>query len=211
MELRLTISSTVHARTALRQTEVTAHSGKEYTEKDLLKRLRRGESSAMSLFYDLYADFLAGVCSRYVTDADDAKDVLQESMVKIMYNIHRFNYRGEGSLRSWAARIAVNEALNLLRERSKAGFTTLDFDAPDEEDEPEPDVADVPPEVVHELIRQLPEGYRTVFNLYVIEGRSHREIGQMLGIGESSSASQFHRAKNRLARALKEYRKKHQD
>lgn len=187
---------------------MAAHTHETYTEQALARQLRRGDPSAMRRFYDLYAGYLAGVCSRYVADGDDAKDVLQESMVKIMYSIDRFDYRGEGSLRSWATRVTVNEALNLLRERQKVGFAPLGEGAADAPDEPEPDVDDIPAEAIHEMVRRLPDGYRTVFNLFAIEGKSHKEIAGLLGISEATSASQFHRAKNRLAHEINEYRKK---
>lgn len=187
---------------------MTAQHCENTNEKELTRLLRRGDTLAMRRFYDLYAGYLAGVCSRYVADKADAQDVLQESLVKIMYNIGRFDYRGEGSLRSWATRITVNEALNMLRDRRRTDFADIDSGVADMADEPEPDVADIPPEAIHDMISRLPDGYRTVFNLYAVEGRSHKEIGRMLGIGESSSASQFHRAKNRLAREIREYREK---
>ncbi len=183
----------------------------EDVEKGLVRQLRRGDASAMRRFYDLYAGDIAGVCSRYVADDNDAKDVFQDSMVKIMYNIHHFEWRGEGSLRSWAMRVASNVALDFIRLRRKAEMSTLAFDVADEPEAPEPDVADIPPEVIHDMIRALPDGYRTVFNLYAIEGKSHKEIARLLGIRESSSASQFHRAKNQLVRAIMKYREKLKD
>lgn len=160
----------------------------------------------MRRFYDLFAEYITGICSRYIDDSDDVKDVFQECMIKIVRNIGRFEYRGNGSLRSWVTRIAVNESLTFLKSRKQAELTALDFDIRDETETDDPDIADVPPEVIHSMIRQLPAGYRTVFNLYVIEGKSHKEIADMLNIKEASSASQFHRAKNTLAKEIERYR-----
>lgn len=177
------------------------------SEQALARAMRRGDHSAVERFYAIHAPYLAGVCSRYVTQPDDAKDVFQDAMVKIVQGMGHFDYRGPGSLRSWAARIVANEAVNFLRTRRKTDLASLD-NLPDTPDEPPPDVADITPEEIHNLIRQLPDGYRTVFNLYAIEGKSHREIAKMLGIKEASSASQYHRARNLLARMINEYRLK---
>lgn len=178
-------------------------------EKTLATELRRGDASALSRFYALYAGSMAGVCSRYVANDDDAKDVFQEAMVKIVQNAARFEYRGPGSLKAWAMRIAANEAVSFLRNRRKADFAALPADG-DVADTPDgsPDVADIPPEAIHGMIRELPDGYRTVFNLYAIEGKSHREIASALGIKEATSASQFLRARRMLARKIEEYRKR---
>lgn len=170
--------------------------------------LRRGDNSAVAAFYRLHAAYLAGVCSRYVTQPDDAADVFHDAMLKIVQKAGSFEYRGPGSLRSWAARITANEAVTFLRKNNK-GFTDID-NIPDTPDEPEPDVTDITPEAIHELISKLPDGYRTVFNLYAIEGKPHREIAAMLGIKEASSASQYHRARNMLAHMINEYRKRQQ-
>lgn len=106
-------------------------------------------------------------------------------------------------------RVVVNECLKFLRDNRRLDmFVAVPElpDVPEEEDDDEGlSVEDVPPEVVHSMIRELPDGYRTVFNLFVIEGRSHREIAEMLGISEATSASQFHRAKKILAKRIREY------
>nr|WP_239483537.1 RNA polymerase sigma factor [Marseilla massiliensis] len=171
--------------------------------------LRRGDTTAVARFYTMHAPYLAGVCSRYVASPDDTKDVFHDAMVKIMQHAGEFSYRGPGSLRSWATRIVANEAVNFLRARRKTDFASLD-NMPDTPDEPTPDVTEITPEEIHSLIRKLPDGYRTVFNLYAIEGKSHREIANMLGIKEASSASQYHRARNMLAHMIHEYRQQRQ-
>lgn len=177
------------------------------TEHELLRAIRHGDRVAMKAFYDRYSPQLATVCYRYVDDPDDVKDVLQESFVKMFEAIGRFDYRGEGSLRAWATRIVVNESLRFIgRRRRLCEVSTPESALPDLPDDlPEPDLADVPAAVILDMIRDLPAGYRTVFNLYVFEGRSHRDIAALLGISENTSASQLHRARKMLAARINQY------
>lgn len=144
------------------------------------------------------------ICMRYLGNRDDARDVLQDSFVKILTHVNDFQYRGEGSLRAWMKRIAVNEALDFLHK--KAPFTSTDQLA-DTPDTPEPDVGEVPPDVLQQMIASLPAGYRIVLNLYVFEEKSHKEIAHLLGIKEDSSASQFFRAKKLLSKKIYDYLK----
>ncbi|MDD4632865.1 MAG: sigma-70 family RNA polymerase sigma factor, partial [Proteiniphilum sp.] len=139
---------------------------------------------------------------------------LQDSFLKIFNAIHMFEYRGEGSLRAWASRIVANESLRHLSANEKMqfiGFPEEELPLPAEEQEP--DFDEIPVTVIQEMIRMLPAGYRTVFNLYVFEQKSHREIASMLHIAESSSASQLHRAKAILMKEIELYRlkKKHDE
>ena len=181
----------------------------QISERELIKSSIRGDADARRALYDRYVQYLSAVCSRYITDRADVKDVLQEALVKIFQSLDRFEWRGEGSLRSWMARIVVNECLKFMRDNRRLDmFVTMPElpDVPDDEDDDaEISVEDVPPDVIHSMIRELPDGYRTVFNLFVIEGRSHREIAEMLGISEATSASQFHRAKKILSKRIREY------
>lgn len=179
-------------------------------EQRLLKRIGEGNSAALRQLYDCYAGYLTAVAARYIPDEDALKDVLQDAFVKILTTVKNFQYRGEGSLKAWMTRIVVNKALDCLAMNKK--YESLVTDVDDEvvgEDvssvnEPD-DVDDVPMDIILEMIRRLPVGYRSVFNLYVFEGRSHKEIAKLLNIKESSSASQFHRAKAMLAREIKRY------
>ena len=177
----------------------------EDREKVLIKRLRKGENGAMRDFYSLYADYLSGICARYIDDEEDLKDVFQDCFVNIMTNIERFEYRGDGSLMAWAKKVAVNQSLRFLKERKRSDLVLLDHDVPEEKETEDPSIHNVPAEVLHQLIRELPAGYRTVFNLYVFEDKSHHEIADILGIKKDSSASQLHRAKNLLAQKIKQY------
>lgn len=174
----------------------------------LLSNIKKGDRSAMSDLYLCYIGYLRALCSRYIPDDNDVKDILQTCFVKIFTSLDKFQYRGAGSLRAWMSRIAVNESLKFLSSARKTDSFKdgLMKDMP-EEDGDEPEIDGIPANVLQQMIRELPDGYRTVFNLYVLEEKSHKEIASMLGITDSTSASQFHRARNILARKIKEYRK----
>lgn len=178
------------------------------TEKALVEQARKGDRTAMRQIYDCYSRYLTATCSRYLPDDRDLRDVLQDSFVKIFSSMGRFDYRGEGSLKAWMRQIAVNEALKLIRKRKRSDTVEYKWDLPDKEEEEEPDVGSVPSEVIQMMVKELPEGYRTVLNLYAFEGKSHREIAGLLGITESTSASQLHRARAILARRINDYKKR---
>ena len=171
----------------------------------LVRLVKEGTRTAMRELYDRHIRYLTGVAARYVDDGE-LHDVLQESFIKIYTAIGRFEYRGAGSLRAWLSRIVVNVALDHLRHSAKTSPFTQYEDIAQED----PEVEDVPIEIIHRFIRELPPGYRTIFNLYVFEDQSHHEIAQRLGISESTSASQLHRAKAILAQKIKEYKKQKQ-
>ena len=174
-------------------------------EQRLAKRLHNGENGAMETFYTLYAERLAGVCSRYVIDQEDMKDVFQNAFLSIITHIGEFEYRGEGSLLAWAKKIVVSEALRFLRTVRRQELMLLDRDITEESEEDDPPVSDLPPEVIHQMVSQLPTGYRAVLNLYVFENRNHQEIARLLGIQERTSASQLCRAKNLLAKMIQQF------
>lgn len=167
------------------------------------RRMKTESQRAMSQFYQMYVEELSSVCYRYVPYEEDAKDVLQNSFVKIFTSLPTIEYRSEEALRGWMKRVVANEALSFLRKRKKLLFveshgeeTLMD------DDEPQPER--ISPEELHQLISELPDGYRTVVNLYVFEGYSHKQIAELLGITESTSGSQFYYAKRLLAKRIKE-------
>ena len=167
----------------------------------------------MRRLFERYSGRAMTVAMRYVADNEAAKDVLQDGFVKVFTRIGSFDYRGEGSLGGWVLRIIVNESLNYLRaeERFTRAFAELtDASTLADMAEPyeEPDVGRLPDEVLMQLIERLPTGYRTVLNLFVFEQKSHKEIAEALGIGVSTSASQYLRAKKLLAKMIQEYTKK---
>ena len=182
---------------------------RQSSEEQLLAKLREGDAAAAAQLYRLHVRYLTAVCSRYVVNDEDVKDVLQESFIKIFSSIHRFQPKGEGALRSWMSRIVANEAIDLLKAKSRLSFSELTEDSTGMPDE-EPEVEEVPAGQLQRFVQELPEGYRVVFNLYVMEGKSHREIAAMLGIKEGTSASQLHKAKCALAEKVKKYRRDNQ-
>ncbi len=174
-------------------------------EQRLVDEVKRGDRLAMRRLYDEYSGYAMSVGLRYVPDRDDVLDILQDSFVKVFRRIGDFEYRGEGSLKSWIARITANEALGLLRQRKRVTFTDKLPEAPADD---APDMDTVSDDVLNAMIGRLPDGYRIVLNLYVFAGMSHKEIGAELGISPATSASQFFHAKKMLARMIDEYNKK---
>ena len=183
-------------------------------EKRLIRDIMKGNRMAMQELYSLTVRNMNAVCSRYVVDPDDVKDVLQESYLKAFSKIETFMPRDDGSLVAWLRRIVVNEALQLLRRKKLLNqLVSLD----DVEDEPEDltvteqvtnYVSSIDIGNLMELVQQLPDGYRTIFNLYAIEKLPHSKIATMLGISEGTSASQYHRARKQLARLILDHQNK---
>lgn len=172
------------------------------SEEIILDGIRRGDRRAMKQLYDGCAARAMAVSHRYVADADSRKDIVQESFIQVLTHVNDFQYRGEGSLTAWLLRIVVNRSVDYLRKHER--WVSADS-MPELPDEDEPPVEQVPPEAVADMLGQLPAGYRTVFNLYVFEQRSHKEIARLLHIKENSSASQYSRARKMLAHMIKEY------
>ena len=180
----------------------------EEKEKQVFERARDGDRKAVRQLYDRYSSFLAATCARFLPDLGDQKDVLQDGFVKIFSSLDKFDYRGEGSLKAWMRQIVVNECLKVLRKRKRSVPILFEEELRDvevEEDTGPPEVEKVPAAVIHEMIKGLPEGYRAVFNLFVLEEKNHKEISELLGITESTSASQLYRARLILAKKIKEY------
>lgn len=174
-------------------------------EQRLVKRLKDGEKTAAREFYSRYADGLAGVCSRYIVDEEDLKDVFQNALIHIFTHIADFEYRGTGSLQAWATKVVVNESLTFLRTKERHQMLSLDEEIAEEASDDTLPVSDIPPDAIRQMLSRLPTGYRTVLNLYVFEGKSHQEIAGLLGIRENSSASQLHRAKSLLAKMIRKF------
>ena len=128
--------------------------------------------------------------------------MLQEAFIRIFTKIHTFEYRGRGSLKAWLTRVVVNESLHFLRDNDSSVFVDKDLDLPDIVVD-DPDIDSLSIAQITDTILKLPSGYRAVFNLFVMEGKTHKEIARLLNIKPDTSASQFHKAKNMLARMLK--------
>ena len=174
-------------------------------EQRLVERLQKGDKSAAREFYARYANSLAGVCMRYIADEEDLKDVLQNAFVHIFSHMAGFEYRGTGSLLAWARMVVVNESLKFLRTKEHFEALQDNYDVPDESEDDEPLMSNIPPDVIQQMLSHLPIGYRTVLNLYVFEGKSHQEIADLLGIKKDTSASQLYKAKKMMAKMIRKY------
>ncbi len=174
------------------------------TELQLLNAIRSGEEEAKRRLYERFVGIATATAQRYIPQCDRVRDVLQDSFVKILTSIDSFNYRGEGSLKAWVTTIVTHRALNFIREHDRELPTDH---LPDKASDEEPDLGRVPSDVMNRLIGQLPAGYRLILNLHVFERLPHKEIARLLGIRPDTSASQFTRAKNRLAELINDYLK----
>ena len=179
---------------------------KETEEERWLRKALDGDNTAIEWIYRKHVRYLSALCSRYIIEDEDIRDVLQESFIKIFTSLDRFKYRGEGSLKAWMAKITLNETLKFVRNNSRLPIDSIDDKDINIADGDSMETEDIPTDVLHQFIRELPDGYRTVFNLYVIDDKSHKEIAQLLGIKENTSASQLHKAKSMLAQKIKHYR-----
>lgn len=179
---------------------------KETEEERWLRKALDGDNTATEWIYRRHVRYLSALCSRYITEDEDIKDVLQESFIKIFTSLDSFKYRGEGALKAWMTKITLNETLKFVRNNSRLPIDSTDDKDMNITDGDSMETEDIPTDVLYQFIRELPDGYRTVFNLYVIDDKGHKEIAQLLGIKENTSASQLHKAKSMLAQKIKHYR-----
>jgi len=160
---------------------------------EIVKSCLKGSAKAQKELYNHFAASMFGVCYRYTKSSADAEDVLQEGFIKVFRNLHRFRYEGE--LSAWMRRIMVNTALNYLKS-NKRYSSELSYDEmnlhPVSVENP---IIHLQAKELADLIRQLPTGCQTIFNLHAVEGYTHVEIGEMLGIHEGTSRSQYARAR----------------
>ncbi|MDB5247971.1 MAG: polymerase subunit sigma-70 [Segetibacter sp.] len=165
------------------------------TELELIKECKKGIRKSQKEFYDLYSPKLFLLCLRYSNDRTLAEDILQDAFIKIFINLHK--YRGDGSFEGWMRRITVNAAIECLRRNKRAAYIPFDE---------EPILVCDQPSALENLFEKdlinktckLSAGYKEVFDLYAIEGYSHKEISIKLKITESTSKSQYSRAKSAL-------------
>ncbi len=177
-------------------------------EQQLVELCRQGNNRARKELYEQFASRMLNICLRYSGDRDTAQDLLHDGFLKIYHSFDKFTWRGEGSLRAWMERVMVNIALQFLRKNDVMNQSSALEDSPEIAEEPNPeDIELIPQAVLMQFIEELPSGYRTVFNLYTFEEKSHKEIAEFLNINEKSSASQLFRAKSTLAKRIKEWLK----
>ena len=177
-------------------------------EQELALRCARGDNAARRELYIQYGSRILALCRRYVSDPADAEDLKQDAFVKIFRVIGRFRWTRPGSLYAWMSRVTINMAFDSYGKRRRLAKQLVDVDEmentiPDESTYEE--AASVPPEVLAAMIDALPEGYRTVFKLYCIDGLSHKDIAALLGIKEKSSSASLARARALLSDAIREY------
>lgn len=174
------------------------------TEKEMAEGCRRHDNEARRALYEHFAGMLLSLLCRYLTDRAEAEDLLHDGFIKVFTVIDRFTYRGEGSLKGWLCRLFTNEAINRLRARPEAADEDVDA-LPDDIADEDPDPRGrLSTDDIMALIAELPQGYRVVLNLFLVEGWSHRDIAERLGIKESTSASQYLRARALLRKKITE-------
>lgn len=166
----------------------------------LILRCRQGDRQAYHQLYKQYSRAMYNVACRIVNNADEAKDVLQDSFISAFNNLH--HYRGDASFGAWLKRIVINKAITLVRKRQFERWPVGGLDVGEEAAIDELEGFPFTVEKVMWAMEQLPEGYRMVLSLYLMEGYDHAEIGEILGITESTSKSQFNRSKKKLKEIL---------
>lgn len=173
------------------------------SESDLIKGCIAGDRQMQEELYRRFAPKMYAVCFRYANNADDAQDLLQEGFIKIYRNLHRF--RAEGSFEGWIRRVFVNTSIEQFRKKQAKLSMVSEKEENTIEDRDISALESLAEKDILAIIQELSPGYRTVFNLYVVEGYSHKEIGDMLGISEGTSKSQLARAKSVLQKKVAQY------
>jgi len=164
-------------------------------EEELIAGCLSGNRQAQRQLYDTYSRRFMAICMRYLKDQQQAEDVMIQSFMKIFEKLSQF--QGKGSFEGWMKRIVVTQALMTLRSNRQLALSVSLEEATDNW-ESTTELTQLEAAELMELVQSLPLGYRTVFNLFAIEGYSHQEIGELLGITESTSKSQLNRARSVL-------------
>lgn len=170
------------------------------TEEQMLAGAVRNNAAAQEALYNRFSPRMLGVCYRFAKSREDAEDMLQEGFIKVFSQLHQ--YRNEGALEGWIRRIVVHTCINVLKKNKKFADSVDLIHAHSIQIKEDMIPSIIQAKQVVECIRLLPLGYKTVLNLYAIEGYSHKEIGELLGIEESTSRSQYTRAKAMLEEVL---------
>ena len=180
---------------------------KKLDEQELARYCRTGDRLAKEELYRRYAAKVNTLCRRYIDDEEDAKDLMLETLIQAIDKIESYQYTGDGSLYRWISRIAINKAINQIK-RYRWRMVPLELWMKDEIAEPmEEEVEVIPKEKLQEWIAGLSEMRRTIFNLSCIDGFSHKEIAEMLGISETGSTSILAKARKQLKEKIKQYLK----
>jgi RNA polymerase sigma-70 factor (ECF subfamily) len=170
-------------------------------QNELIKGCIEGNRSAQYAFYKKYSKAMYNISYRITNDPDEAEDVLQEAFLSAFNHMNA--YKGDASIGAWLKRIVVNTAINHLRKKKMIQVPLEQMEVVEEDTINDEDIV-LELSRVKDAIQELPDGFRTVFSLYLLEGYDHREIADILGVSESTSKSQYNRAKKRLKEILKE-------
>lgn len=179
---------------------MTKPKGQLMSDEEMLKGCKANKNAAQKYLFDCYARKMTGVCMRYADSYAEAQDIVQDGFIKVFKKIGSFS--GTGSLEGWIRRIMVNTALDYLRSIKNERFHVSVDDVHYMLKEKQEIVASMQADDLLAIVRTLPTGYRTVFNMYAIEGYSHKEIGELLEISENTSKSQYSRARTLLQKKL---------
>lgn len=169
-------------------------------DETLVKECVSGNARSQRLLFDRFSAKMLGVAMRYINDKERAEDVLQDAFIKVFKHLNRF--KNDGSLEGWIRRIVVNTALDQLRKNKKRQSDIALDDSFIEITTNNFTEERLQAESLMKIVQELPDGYRTVFNMFAIEGYSHKEIAKKLGITENTSKSQYSRAKSVLREIL---------
>ncbi|MCQ2285340.1 MAG: RNA polymerase sigma factor [Bacteroidales bacterium] len=171
------------------------------SEKEIVDGCKAGKEKYQKLLYEKFSSKLMGICLRYAGNQMEAEDILQDAFIRIFVNIDSF--RGDGSLEGWLRKIVTHTAINAYRKSISKGFEVDIDDLHDNiEDVTIPSTDGLTVKLLTQLIEELPPGYRTVFNLYEIDGYSHNEISEMLGCAPVTVRTQLHKAKETLKKKI---------
>lgn len=172
---------------------------KELAEAELIRLCLDNNVLAQNELYRRFAGKMMGVCMRYAKNRDDAKDILQDAFVRVYLNLKSF--KAEGSFEGWIKRIMINTAIKHYRKHLKFS-NNVDIEAAYDVGFDNNIIGKIAAGELMAKVQTMPDGYRTIFNLYVVEGYQHNEIGEMLGISEGTSKSQLARARNFLIKLI---------
>jgi RNA polymerase sigma factor (sigma-70 family) len=173
-----------------------------HDEISLIKACSNGDNKAFRKIYEIHSGTMYSICLRYMNNEDEAKDALQEGFIKVFKNISKFKFTG--SFEGWMKRIFVNSSIELIRKR-KMHLDVSELNSNELPLTAKIETGSMDAEKMMTLVQQLPEGYRTVFNMFIVDGYSHKEISNYLEISESTSKTQLFKARKQLQEWLKDW------
>jgi RNA polymerase sigma factor (sigma-70 family) len=198
--LKLSFKATIYILEALLKHRTISNPEFNLDEGKLTELCQLEDAFGQEILYNRYANIMHRTCLRYLKNDTDAEDIMITGFVKVFSKIDLFDYRGAGSLEGWIKRIMVNECLMVLRKKK---YERVSLDSVNNFLDNGIHVdSQLHAEEIFKVVQNLPNGYRTVFNMYAIEGYSHKEIGERLGINENTSKSQLSKARSSLKKSL---------